>query len=198
MRNSKTQLITGIAILGALSGVLMVLEFPLPIAPSFYKMDFSDVALLIGGYAYGPFAAILISLIKVFINLIVNGTTTAFVGEIAAFLMDSLFAVSASLIYKKEHTKKGAIKSLIVGVLVLTISAAIINYFVLIPAYVKFMNFPLEAIVAMGSAIIPSVNSLLTLVLFCTVPFNLVKGILISIVTYLLYKHISPLLKGDK
>lgn len=198
MRNSKTQLITGIAILGALSGVLMVLEFPLPIAPSFYKMDFSDVALLIGGYAYGPFAAILISLIKVFINLIVNSTTTAFVGEIAAFLMDSLFAVSASLIYKKEHTKKGAIKSLIVGVLVLTISAAIINYFVLIPAYVKFMNFPLEAIVAMGSAIIPSVNSLLTLVLFCTVPFNLVKGILISIVTYLLYKHISPLLKGDK
>lgn len=197
MRNSKTRYITSIAILGALAGVLMVLEFPLPIAPSFYKMDFSDVALLIGGYALGPVAAILISLIKVFINLIVNGTTTAFVGEVAAFLMDSLFVISATIVYYKEHTKKGAIKSLIVGTLVLTISAAVINYFMLIPAYVMFMNFPLDSIIAMGNAVFSGVNSLLTLVLFCTVPFNLVKGILISIVTYLLYKHISPLLKGN-
>ena len=193
---SKTRYIVNVAILSALAGVLMFFEFPLPIAPSFYKVDLSDVAVLIGGFALKAPAAIVISFMKVMISIILNGTSTAFVGEFAAFIMDSVFGFVASLIYQKEHTKKGAIKSLIFGTLALTIIGAFVNYYLMIPAYVKFMNIPLDAILSLGSTVNKNVNSLLTLIIFCTVPFNIVKGIIISIVTYLLYKRISPLLKG--
>ena len=193
---SKTRYIVNVAILSALAGVLMLIEFPLPIAPTFYKVDLSDVAVLIGGFALKAPAAIIISFMKVMISIILNGTSTAFVGEFAAFIMDSVFGFVASLIYQKEHTKKGAIKSLIFGTLALTIIGAFVNYYLMIPAYVKFMNIPLDAILSLGSTVNKNVNSLLTLIIFCTVPFNIVKGIIISIVTYLLYKRISPLLKG--
>ena len=192
---SKTRYIVDVAILSALAGVLMLIEFPLFIAPSFYKVDLSDVAVLIGGFALGAPAAIIISFIKVMISIILNGTTTAFVGEFAAFIMDSVFGFVASLIYQKRHNKKGAIKALIFGTLALTIVGAIVNYYLMIPAYVKFMNIPLNAILSLGSAINKNVNSLLTLIIFCTIPFNIIKGIIISLVTYLLYKRISPLLK---
>ena len=194
--NSKTRYIVNVAILSALAGVLMLIEFPLPIAPTFYKVDLSDVAVLIGGFALNAPAAIIISFMKVMISIILNGTSTAFVGEFAAFIMDGVFGFVASLIYQKEHTKKGAIKSLIFGTLALTIIGAFVNYYLMIPAYVKFMNIPLDAILSLGSAVNKNINSLLTLIIFCTVPFNIVKGIIISIVTYLLYKRISPLLKG--
>ena len=193
---SKTRYIVNVAILSALAGVLMLIEFPLPIAPTFYKVDLSDVAVLIGGFALNAPAAIIISFMKVMISIILNGTSTAFVGEFAAFIMDGVFGFVASLIYQKEHTKKGAIKSLIFGTLALTIIGAFVNYYLMIPAYVKFMNIPLDAILSLGSAINKNVSSLLTLIIFCTIPFNIVKGIIISIVTYLLYKRISPLLKG--
>ena len=192
---SKTRYIVDVAILSALAGVLMLIEFPLFIAPSFYKVDLSDVAVLIGGFALGAPAAIIISFIKVMISIILNGTTTAFVGEFAAFIMDSVFGFVASLIYQKRHNKKGAIKALIFGTLALTIVGAIVNYYLMIPAYVKFMNIPLNAILSLGSAINKNVSSLLTLIIFCTIPFNIIKGIIISLVTYLLYKRISPLLK---
>lgn len=194
--NSTIRLVCVVAILGALAGVLMLLEFPLPIAPPFYKVDLSLVAPLLAGYALGPVAGILVCLVKVLISIILNGTTTAFVGEFAAFIMDGSFTLCACLIYKKEHTKKGAIKSLICATLTLMIVGGLTNYFILVPAYVKFMNIPLEAIVSMGNAIFKSVNSLLTLILFCTVPFNFCKGVIISVITYLLYKRVSPILRG--
>ncbi len=193
--NSKTHLIVMVAILGALAGVLMLIEFPLVIAPPFYKVDLSDVAALFAGYALGPVCGILVCLVKVLISIILNGTTTAFVGEFAAFVMDGSFVLTACVIYKKHHNKKGAIYSLLFGTLMLMIVGGVMNYFVMIPAYVKFMNIPLDTIISMGNAIFGSVNSLLTLVLFCTVPFNLVKGIIISLITYLLYKRVSPLIK---
>lgn len=193
--NSKTHFIVCIAILGALSGVLMLLEFPLPIAPPFYKVDLSDVAALIGGFGLGPMAGVLICLVKVLISIVLDGTKTAFVGEFAAFLMDGTFVFVSSLIYQKKHDKKGAIISLLCGVIALTLMGMVANYYLMVPAYVKFMNFPLEAIISMGSAINANVNSLWTLILFCTAPFNLVKGLIISVLTFDLYKRVSPLLK---
>ncbi len=194
--NSKIRLVCVVAILGALAGVLMLIEFPLPIAPPFYKVDLSLVSALLAGFSLGPVAGLLVCLVKVLISILLNGTTTAFVGEFAALLMDSSFTLCAALIYKKEHTKKGAIKALIWATVTLMAVGGVTNYFILVPAYVKFMNIPLEAIVAMGNAIFKSVNSLFTLILFCTVPFNLIKGLIIGIVTYLLYKRVSPLLRG--
>ena len=195
MRNKKTNFIVKTAILGALAGVLMFIKFPIPIAPSFYKLDFSDICGLLGGFAIGPFASIVICLIKNIINVSFEGTVTAFIGEISNFIMSACFCGVAALVYKKEHTKKGAIKSLIIASFCLVLISAVINYYVLIPAFVKFMNIPLEAIISMGSAIIPSINSLFTLVLLCTVPFNLIKAVLVSLITYIVYKRVSPLLK---
>lgn len=194
--NKKMHFIVCVAILSALAGVLMLIEFPLPIAPPFYKIDLSDVAALMGGFAFGPWAGLLICLLKVLISIILNGTTTAFVGEFAAFLMDGAFVFVTSLIFKKDDNLRGTIIALCCGVLTLMFVSAIANYYLMIPAYVKFMNFPLEAIVAMGNAVNGNVNSLLGLVLLCTVPFNLVKGLIISIITCLLYKRMWPLLKN--
>lgn len=194
--NKKMHFIVCVAILSALAGVLMLIEFPLPIAPPFYKVDLSDVAALMGGFAFGPWAGLLICLLKVLISIILNGTTTAFVGEFAAFLMDGAFVFVTSLIFKKDDNLRGTIIALCCGVLTLMFVSAIANYYLMIPAYVKFMNFPLEAIVAMGNAVNGNVNSLLGLVLLCTVPFNLVKGLIISIITCLLYKRMWPLLKN--
>ena len=192
---SKTNYIVKVSMLGALAGILMFIKFPIPIAPSFYKIEFSDVAGLIGGFSLGPSAAALICLIKNLINVLLEGTTTAFIGELSNFIMSSSLCITASLIYKNEHTKKGAIKSLVVGVFLLCVVSAIVNYYLVIPAFVKFMKFPLEAIISMGNAVFKSVNSLLTLVLFCTIPFNLIKGICVSFITYVIYKRLSPLLK---
>lgn len=193
--NYKMQFIVFVAILSGLAGVLMLIEFPLPIAPPFYKVDLSDVAALIGGFSFGPLAGLLICLLKVLISILLNGTTTAFVGELASFLMDGTFVFVTSLVYKEAKSKKGIIVSLIVGVLSLTLMGAIANYYLMIPAYVKFMNFPLDSIIKMGSAINSRVNSLESLILLCTVPFNLVKGLIICTITYVLNDRISPLLK---
>ncbi|MBR0462139.1 MAG: ECF transporter S component [Erysipelotrichaceae bacterium] len=198
MKDSKVRFIVSIAMLGALAGVLMFIKFPLPIAPSFYKLEFSDVPCLVGGFAMGPWAAVLICLIKNLINVISEGTTTAFVGEASNFVMSCTLCVTAAVIYKKEHTKKGAIKSMIIGIIVLAVASAVINYYVLIPAYVKFMGFPLDAIIGLGAKIIPSIDSLFKLVLFCTVPFNLIKGIAVCLITFVVYKRISPLINGKK
>ena len=195
MKNSKTNFIVVTAILGALSGVLMLIKFPIPIAPSFYKLDFSDVASLIGGFALGPVASILINLIKNIINLIIEETTTAFIGELSNFIMSCALTVPAAIYYKKNHTRKGALIGMIIGIVSLTVVAAILNYYVVIPAYVNLMGFPLEAIIGMGNKIFSNVNSLFTLVLFCTVPFNIIKGLLVCLVTFIIYKRVSSLIK---
>ncbi len=193
--NYKMQFIVFVAVLSGLAGVLMLIEFPLPIAPPFYKVDLSDVAALIGGFCFGPLAGLLICLLKVLISILLNGTTTAFVGEIASFLMDGTFVFVTSLVYRDAKSKKGVIVSLIAGVLSLTLMGAIANYYLMIPAYVKFMNFPLDSIIKMGSAVNSHVNSLESLIMLCTVPFNLIKGLIICAITYVLNDRISPLLK---
>jgi len=196
MKNLKIRNIAVIAILGALSGVMLYFKFPIMIAPSFYKLEISDIPALIGGFAIGPWASVLICLIKNIINILSEGTTTAFVGEFSNFVISSALCVPAAIIYGRNKNKKNAIKALIIGSLIMSIVACLMNYYVLIPAYVKFMNFPLEAIIGMGSKINSNVNSLLTLVLICTLPFNIIKAICVSVITFFLYKRVSHLLKG--
>ncbi len=189
-----TKTIAKCAILGAIAAILMLIEFPLPIAPSFYKFDFSEVAVLMGGFALGPLAAVLIEGVKVLLNFLFNGTITMGVGELANFIIGCAFAVPASIIYQKNKTKKGALIGMVVGTLVMTVVGIVLNYFVLIPAYVALAGFPLDAIISMGAAIFSSIDSTFKLVILCVTPFNLIKGAIISLITLLLYKHISPLL----
>ncbi len=186
--------ITRIAVLAAIAVILMLFEFPLPFAPGFYELDLSESIILMGGFAMGPVAAVLIELLKVLLNLIINGTSTAYIGEMANFVIGCSFVVPAALIYKCKKCHIGAIIALIVGTLTLTIVGSLMNYFVLIPAFSQFYGLPLDKIVSMGSAANPLVGDLKTLVAFAVAPFNLVKGVICSVINLLLYKRVSFLL----
>ncbi len=183
------------AILGAFAFVLMMVEFPLPfLAPPFYKMDFSEIAVLIGGFAMGPAAAAVIEALKIVLNLLFTGTSTQFVGEIANYLIGISFCIPAAIIYRNNKTKKSALTGLAAGTVIMAVMGVLLNYFVLIPAYSFFYHLPLEAIISMGAAIFPVVSGKFTFVLMCVTPFNLVKGLIVSVITALHYKRVSPLL----
>ena len=187
-----------IAMLSAVDTVLMLVEFPLPfIAPSFYELDFSEVPVLIGAFAMGPLAGAIIELIKILLNFVLNGTMTAGVGELANFLMGCAFVVPAGIIYKKSKTKKNAVIGMVTGVICMAVAGCILNGAVLLPAYGKAFGMPTDAFVQMGSAIFPVINNIFTFCLFCVVSFNLIKGVVVSVMTLLLYKYISRLLKGE-
>ena len=189
-----TQTLAKIAILGALAFVLMLLEFPLPIAPSFYKLDFSEVIVLIGGFALGPLEAVVIEALKNILNIIFTGSSTAYVGELANFIVGSCFVVPAAIIYHRNKSIKSALIGSIVGTICMILAGALMNGLVLIPMYSKLFNLPLETIIGMGAAIVPAINNVFTFVLYCVCPFNLVKGIIVSALTFILYKRVSPLL----
>ena len=193
MNKSKISYITKIAVLGAISAILMLFECPLPFAPSFYELDISEVAVLIAGFALGPLAGVLTELVKILINLVINGTATAFVGEIANFCIGVSFVLPAALIYKKNKNLKNAMMGMVVGIVSITVFGALLNYFVMLPAYSKFL-IPMDAIVDMARSVNPNINSVAELILFATVPFNLLKGVACSIITAMIYKRVSPIL----
>ena len=183
-----------IAILTAISAIIMLFEFPLPFAPSFYELDLSDAVILMGGFAMGPLAAVIMEFLKNVLNLFLNGTITAGVGELANFVIGCSLVVPASAIYKYKKTFKGAILGLTVGTISLVIIGCFVNYFVMIPAYVYLSGFPMQAILSMGQDANSLVNSLETLIVFCVVPFNFVKGVACSVISLLLYKRLSKIL----
>ncbi len=194
--NKKTTVhyITKVAILTAISAVIMLFEIPLFFAPGFYKLDLSETIILMGGFAMGPGAAALIELLKNLINLLLNGTSTAYIGEFANFVTGCSFVVPAALIYKYNKNHKGAMVALVAGSLSLTVVGSALNYFVLIPAFSEFYHLPIDDIVAMGSAVNPLVGDLKTLVVCAVAPFNIVKGIICSVINLILYKRVSKVL----
>ncbi len=190
----STNMIAKIAMLSAVAFVLMLIEFPLPVAPSVYKLDFSEVAVLIGGFALGPAAAVCIEATKVVLNLLFTGTMTMYVGEFANFLIGCALCVPASVMYRNSKSRATAVKGMAVGTVAMAAAGVILNYFLLLPAYVSIAKFPMEAILGAGQAIFPFITNKFTFVLACVTPFNLIKGVLVSAVTLILYKHVSPLL----
>lgn len=176
----------------------MNFKFPLPFAPPFMSVDFADVASLIGGFAMGPLSGVLIVFVKNIIKLIISGSLTVGVGEVSNFIVGASYVFIASLIYKKDRTHKGAIKGLIIGSLVMTMVAVLSNAFFVFPLYRKASGFELQTFVDQTASLNSLVTSYWTLMLFAVVPFNLVKSLLESIVTHLLYKRISPILKDDE
>lgn len=182
---------TKIAMMSVLSFILMQISFPIPIFPSFLKIDASDVPALIGGFAMGPLAGVIIVGIKNILHLF--QTSTGGVGELSNFLIGASIVIPSALIYQKNRTKRGAILGLLFGSLLMPIVGALTNYFVIIPFYSKIM--PIEIIVELGTIVNPRISNVETLVLFGVVPFNVVKATLLSVLTLILYKHISPLLQ---
>lgn len=196
---SSTHYISYTGIFAAMAGVLMLIEIPLFFAPGFYKLDLSEIPVLICTFYLGPVAGVVAELLKVVIKLLLKGTTTAFVGDFANFVVGCSMVLPASIIYHAKPGKKSAIIGLVVGTIIMTIFGSLFNAVYLLPKFSELYGMPLDAIVGMGSKVNGAINSVSTLVLFAVVPFNLLKGAVVSAVTVLLYKRISPILhKSDE
>ncbi len=194
---SKIRNMALIAMMGAVATVLMLFEVPLPfLAPPFYELDFSEVPVLIGAFAIGPVAGVLIELIKVLLNLIINGTITAGIGELGNFLIGCSFILPASIIYHRKKDKKHALVGMVIGTVFMAVVGCFINAYLLLPAYSAGLSMPLETIIGMGTAINPAITNIMTFVVLAVAPFNLLKGVVVSILTFLLYKRISGLIKA--
>lgn len=141
----------------------------------------------------GPVAGVLIELIKILLNLLINGTYTAGVGEFANFGIGCALVVPAGIIYKRKASRTNAVIGLVIGTIVMAIVGGAFNAYVLIPLYSKAM-MPMDVIISMGNQINPNITGLTTFIMFAVVPFNLVKGVIVSIMTVLLYKYLRPFL----
>ena len=195
---SSTHYISYTAMFACMAGVLMLIEIPLFFAPGFYKLDLSELPVLICTFYLGPVSGVVCEALKVLVKLMLKGTTTAFVGDFANFVVGCSFVLPASVIYHAKPGKKTALWGMVVGTVVLTIFGSFLNAVYMIPKFSQLFGLPIDAIVAMGSAVNGAINSVSTLVLFAVVPFNLLKGIIVSFVTFILYKRISPILhKND-
>ena len=195
MKNQITiRTMTATAVLSAVAFVLAFIEFPVPLSPSFARMDFSDFPALIGAFAFGPIAGVLIELIKNLLGLFSSATSG--IGELANFLMGASFVATAGIIYKLNKTKRTALIGGIAGSVVMGITAALTNYFILLPLFEQFM--PLDQVIASFGAFIPFIKTKLDIVLYNAFPFNVLKGLVITTVTMLIYKRIRPLLKGKE
>ncbi len=181
-------------ILGAMGFVLMLLEFPLPfIIPSFIKFDFSEIPAVIAAFAYGPSFGILVCLIKNLLHLFV--TSSMGVGELSNFVLGAIFVGVAGIIYKKIHSRKGALIGTLVGALTMAVISVATNYFIVYPAYVVIYRMPMEAILGMYKALLPIADNLFKALVIFNLPFNLFKGIIDAAVCFAVYKRISPILK---
>lgn len=203
-RNDEKQRIlstTKIAVIGmfsAVAAILHMLDFPVPFAPEFYRLDFGELPALIGAFAYGPVAGVMIEFCKIVLKLIFKGTSTAFVGDLANFVIGCSFLLPPSIIYMFVKGKKTAGIGCAVGTICMTIFGFAFNAVYLLPKFAQLYGMPEEVIVEMGHVINPVINSFTTLALFAVAPLNLLKGSVISIVTMLIYKKLSPILKKTK
>ena len=196
--NLSTRTIVSCGMLAACAIILTYLEFPTFIAPSFYRFNISDLPALIGGFAMGPLAAIIIELIKSLVMLLINPSNpTLGIGELSNFILGCAFVVPASIIYRRKKTKKTAVIALIASGLFMALLGAVLNAFVLIPMYASaYFNGSIESILDMGAAIFPFIDSMFDFCLVCVLPFNLIKALVVSAITMFIYKPLSMLIKG--
>ena len=192
----RTKKIVTIGMMSALAFILQIFDFPVPFAPPFYKLDFSEVPVLICSFAMGPVAGVASELLKNVLKVLFRGTTTAFVGDYANFVIGCSFIIPAAILYFKHKTKKTAIIGCVAGTIIIAIFGSLFNAFYLLPAFSKLYGMPLESILEMGHAIFSGFEefNILTFVALCVAPLNLLKGALVSVIVMLIYKPISRIL----
>ena len=190
----RNRLIAGCGMLTAAAVILQYIEISIPIMPGFIKLDFSDLPALLGAFAYGPLAGIIIELLKNLIHMAVS--QSGFVGELSNFILGAAFAGTAGFIYKKKRSRLGAFLGGIVGALVMAAVSIPSNFFIIYPLYYSVLGFPEEAVLGMYQALLPSVKSIFEALLIFNLPFTFVKGLISVAVSMLIYKPLSPLLKG--
>ncbi len=194
---STARRVSIIGICSAIAAVLHMLDFPLVfLAPEFYKVDFSEVPVLLCGFYLGPSAAVACEGVKILLKLLFKGTSTAFVGDFANFVVGCSLVLPAAVIYHIRKTKGGAIGGLAAGTLCMTVFGSAFNAVYLLPKFAQLYGVSLEAIIGMGAAVNANVTSVTTFVLLCVAPLNLLKGTVVSCLTMLLYKRVARPLFG--
>ena len=192
-RQHNVRYMTVTAMLSAVAFALMFFEFSIPfLVPSFIQMDLSELPALIGAFAMVPWYGVIICLIKNLIHLLI--TTTGGVGELSNFILGAAFVLPAGLIYQRKKTKKNAVIGSVLGAAFMALLSVASNYFIVYPVYTAFL--PMDTILAMYQEILPSADTLLKCLVIFNMPFTFVKGMLSVIITLLIYKHISPIIKG--
>lgn len=192
-----TRKVAMIGMFSAIAAVLMLFEFPIPFAPEFYKLDFSELPILVGTFAFGPAAGVMMEFVKIMLKLLFKGTTTVFVGDLANFVVGCSFILPASVCYAFRKNKKSAVLGCVAGTLVMTLFGTAFNAVYLLPAFSELYGMPLDSIIEMGAKINPLVGqgSIVSFVAACVAPMNLLKGTLVSLVTLMVYKPLSPIIK---
>lgn len=197
-RKLDTRKMVIIAMMSAIAIVIYYLDFPVPLMPGFIKLDLSNVVSLLAGFALGPIEGVLVCLIKNIVHLVIKGFgTTMGIGDIFDFVTSAVFTLTASLIYFRHRTRKGAIAACIVGVVAFTLISLPLNYFIVYPIYMKAFGGE-AAVLGAYRSIMPNVKNIFSALCIFNIPFTFIKGVLCALVTVLIYKPLSPLLKGSK
>jgi len=192
---SRTHKLTVTAMLSAVAFALMFLEFPIPaLIPSFVKLDISDLPELLAAFSLGPIYGVAVTFLKNLLFIIIRGTSSAYVGELCNFLLGSVFAFSAGFIYQRKKSRSTALIGSVVGAALMALVSVPLNYFVVYPAYVVCYGLPLDAIIGMYQAILPSADSLIKCLVIFNLPFTFCKGMLDVALCFLIYKPLSPIL----
>ncbi|HKM33411.1 MAG TPA: ECF transporter S component [Lachnospiraceae bacterium] len=201
-RGIKRKLFTTrmMAVTGMFSGIaviLHILEFPLPfLAPGFYELDFSELPVMIGSFAFGPVAGVMIEFCKILLKLMIKGTSTAFVGDLANFVVGCSLLLPASAVYEFWKCRKGAVAGCIAGIICMTAFGTFFNAIYLLPKFVELYGLPsIVSIIEAGTAVNPAIKDVTTFVCLAVAPFNLIKSGIVSLITMLIYKPLSPILK---
>ena len=189
----SVQYLTRIAVLTALSSILYMISIPIV---AFYSLDLSNLPVLLGAFSMGPVAGLIILGLKSLIGCLTS--STMYVGELADFIMGAAFVLPAARIYQRNKSRKGALIGMITGTVALILAGCLTNAYLLIPFYMKAFGMPMEAIIGMCAQALPFVDTELKVILFVTAPFNLLKGVVLCILTYMIYKPLSPLLHVRK
>jgi len=196
MRNEKLIKMIKISLLAVIAFLLMYIELPIPIFPTFLKIDIGDLPALLGAFALGPIAGVIIELFKNILHVLLSGKADL-VGELANFLVGSCLVLVSGYIYKARKTKGGAVIALLLGTIVMSVFAGILNYFIVLPLYVKLSGYSITGVVKMGTMINHNIKDLKSLIVLSIIPFNIFKGFAVSVVTLALYKSVSPILHKE-
>lgn len=192
----KVKKIAFIGLMGAVSAVLMLLRFPIPFMPPFLSFDLSGVMEMMGGLMFGPMEALCIIVVKILLQLVMQGSMSLGTGELQNFILSSAYVLPAVLIYHRKKTKKSAIVGMTVSSVIVAVVAVITNLYLIIPFYVKLFGMSMDDIISMCSAVNPAMKDTMSLVIFGLVPFNLIKYGATSVVTFIIYKRLSGVIRG--
>ncbi len=194
VKDKKTQFIVKVALLGVIGFLLMALEFPIPFVPPWMKIDISDTAVIVAGYGMGPVAATGVAFIKSLLHFLLKSNDGTIVGDVAAFIISVSISVPACIIYRRNKSKKSMITGLLTGSIIMIIVGAVLNAYVLIPAYSVVFGMPIDGLVAIATKVNPMIKDVKTLIFMGVIPFNVLKCIILAIFTLLVYNRIEKVI----